>query len=451
MPTTSGMDSASVSSLLANSRELVSSRWRQLGAAIGLTAALGAVLWFILIKVLGGMEPSGDSGLPSAGSIYFSITLSWAILVAAMVTPMAASTAAIADDDDAPLGWTKAALRSLPSMWLRLAIPTLPLLLLGLWAVHDLFDAFKQMAAAFENLDAAPAEEPGEPLSFKALEFLFGSAPMRWAIFATTIGLWFLWSATRATGRDEGKLPHAPWQLFGRSPLLVCGLTGVSSVVLGPLLTKSLGSLGDGLGSLAGPAAEAAGAEGASTGVVLVIGMVISAFIGAVAIPWIALFREEGEFLYISADDGTLAPGAPAVAEPSLEQASAVESSTPLAATPAPAPPSPPVAQQQVVDEQHAVPAGGSAGAWWFLQAGAQVVVQLAAAPGAAVTPVVADATGAWLATQQAPQPGAASFVAPAPAWYLLGAWNSGAEAAQVAMRCITPPDAQRAPQQAAG
>ncbi len=433
------MDSSSISSLLANSRELVTSRWRQLAAAIGVTALLGAVLWFILIQLAGsvGGGDSSTGGLPSKGGIFLSITIAWAILISTFVVPMAASTAAIADEgDDSTFGWASAAVRSLPWMWLRLAIPTAPLLLLGLWAVNDVFAMFSDLAAQIEAGAASevPAE-PSEPLSFQMVELLFGSAPMRWAAFATVLGLWFLWSATRATGRDERMLPHAPWRLFGRSPLVVAGLAGISAVVLGPLLGTALKSLGSGLGSIAGDV-DTDSAEGASTMAVLIVGMVISAFIGAVAIPWIALFREGDGLVTRSSGAATVDP---------------VGASEPVAAAaPVTHAAGPPAATVQLVDQNHVAAANASAGAWWYLQGGANVIVQVAAAPGVSVTPVVSDAAGAWLGLQDTGQPGAASLVVPVAGWFLLGAWNGAPQPTQIAMRFTLPLDAQPAPQQQA-
>lgn len=446
------MDSASISSLLANSRELAISRWRQLAAAIGVTALLGAALWFILIQVAG--SAGGDSssgGLPSKGGIFLSVTIAWAILVTTFVVPMAASTAAIADEgDDSTVGWAGLALRSLPWMWLRLAIPTAPLLLLGMWAINDVFGMFSNLAAQMEAAAAsggAPAE-PSKPLSFQLLELLFGSAPMRWAVFATVLGLWFLWSATRATGRDERLLPHAPWRLFGRNPLVVSCLAGISAVVLGPLLGKSLNSLGSGLGSIAGDV-DAASAEGASTVAVLVVGMVISAFIGAVAIPWIALFREGDGFVMRTRGDATVDPVGAAEPPAALDVVSPLATADATATAPAPAM-GPPAATVQLVDQSHVAAANASAGSWWYLQHGANVIVQVAATPGVPVTPVASDAAGAWLGMHETGQPGAASLLVPAAGWFLLGAWNAAPQPTQIAMRFTLPLDAQPAPQQQA-
>ena len=443
------MNLDSVTTLLGTSRHLAASRWRQLATAIGLTALLGAVLWFLLIKVAGGIggDPSAEGGMPSKGGIFLSLTIAWAILVSAFVVPMAASTAAIADDgDDSTLGWTGAALRSLPWMWLRLAIPTLPLLLLGLWAVNDLFGALSDLAASMESAAAGGAAEPSEPTSFRVAELLFGSAPARWAVFSAILGLWFMWSATRATGQDDGALPHAPWRMFGRNPLIVAALAGISAVVLGPLLGKALSSLGGGLGSMTG-AAEGGG-DGASTMAVLVVGMVISAFIGMVAIPWIALFTEDDGF----AARRTAASAHPGSGiEPGLDAAAhAGYATTAAAAAPAQAQ-APlqgvPAAVHKVIDQTHVAAPGIPAGAWWYLQAGAQVMVQVAAGHDTtSVSPIASDAAGAWLDMHATGQPGAAAVVVPLLGWYLLGAWNAGTENAQVTMRFTLPMDAQPAP-----
>lgn len=454
------MDFTSVTTLFATTRELATSRWRQLATAIGLTAVLGAVLWFLLIKVAGGIsgDASSGGGMPSKGGIFVSLTIAWAILVSAFVVPMAASTAAIADDgDDSPLGWTGAALRSLPWMWLRLAIPTLPLLLIGLWAVNDLFGALSDLAASMQAsaTGGAPAE-PGTPLSFKVAEFMFGSAPARWIVFSTILGLWFMWSATRATGRDEGALPHAPWRMFGRNPLIVAGLAGISAVVLGPLLSKALSSLGGGLQSVAGSTTEASG-DGASTVAVLVVGMIISAFIGAVSIPWIALFSDaDGSVSRSARASGPepargLDPSLDADIHAGFATAHVVEAGHAAAPAPALATTGVPAAVHQVVDQHHVAGSGAPAGSWWYLQAGAQVTVQVASGHDTtSVSPVVSDAAGGWLGMHANGQPGAATVAIPAIGWYLLGAWNAGPQDAQVMTRFTLPMDAQPAPQQLA-
>ncbi len=445
------MDFSSVTTLLATSRELATTRWRQLATAIGLTALLGAVLWYLLIKVVGSMGGGEtlEGGMPSKGGIFLNLTIGWAILVSAFVVPMAASTAAIAEDgDESPLGWTGGAFRSLPWMWLRLAIPTLPLLLLGLWAVNDLFSALSGGLLSGEM-----------PRSFRMIEFLGESAPARWVLFSAVLGLWFMWSATRATGQDERALPHAPWRLCGRSPVIVAALAGLSAVALGPLLGKALSSIGGGLDSVAGGVAEGSG-ESASTVAVLIVGMVISAFIGMVAIPWIALFREDDGFVARTTIDATPAPGSQVDAgaahagDANAAEATLAQSQT--YAQEAPAAHGVPAAVHQVVDQSHFTAPGIPAGAWWYLQAGAQVMVQVAAGHDTtSVTPIASDAAGAWLDMHATGQPGAAAVTVPALGWYLLGAWNAGTENAQVQMRFTLPMDAQPAPpqegQQAAG
>ncbi|MCW2920845.1 MAG: hypothetical protein JWL76_719 [Thermoleophilia bacterium] len=456
------MDFSSVTTLLATSRGLATARWRQLATAIGLTAVLGAVLWFLLIKVAGGIggDATSGGGMPSKGSLFMSITIAWAILVSAFVVPMAASTAAIADDgDDSPLGWTGGALRSLPWMWLCLAIPTLPLLLIGLWAVNDLLSAFSTALAGVAP-ESEAASSLASPMSFKVADFLFGSAPARWIVFSTVLGLWFMWSATRATGQDERAMPHAPWRLFGRNPLIVAALAGISAVALGPLLSKALSSLGGGLESVAGGAAEGGG-DGASTMAVLIVGMVISAFIGVVAIPWIALFSDHDGL--VARPDRAVDPDPATGVDPGLDAATHAAYASAHVAEPVQQAPAPvyattgvPAAVHQVIDQHHVAGSGAPAGSWWYLQAGAHVTVQVASGHDTtSVSPVVSDAAGGWLGMHANGQPGAATVAIPAIGWYLLGAWNAGPQDAQVMMRFTLPMDAQPAPvdaaQQAAG
>jgi hypothetical protein len=185
--------------------------------------------------------------------------------------------------------------------------------------------------------------------------------------------------------------------------------------MLGPLLSKSFGQFGHALGRAAQVGA-AADTTGGSAIVVALVGMFLSAFIGAVAIPWIALYAN-------------------------------VERAEPIAATPEPAPA--PTSDKAFVvhDGVVTLQPGQPGGTWWYLRAGDTVEIALAQAAGVA-TPAAADAVGAWLTPREGTHAGAAAFDIPADGWFLLGAWPTGPVGAQLPIQLTVPEHAHAAPAQ---
>jgi len=426
------MDRSPPALFFATCRDLVMRRWLQLLAAIAITAAADGVLWVIARKVAssatgasaGSSPDAASSGAPSMVGISIALTIVWAIVVAIMALPMLAATAALTDDDDSPVGWLSESLHAAPAMWVRLALPTFPLLLLGLWMMHGLLGAFASMSESLTT-----GEEPSKPLSFTVGEALFGHSIGRWLVFAAVLGVWYLWSATRATGTEDQLVPSAPWNLHGRNPLAVVGLVLLSSIVLGPVLVKALKGITPALGEAAG--------TGSGIFSVVLLGFVLAAFISAVAIPWIALFGDAPA--PAMADDGDLGH-APNPTEPDATLVAAAGA------------PEAPAAAPQVVDLALTSQPGQLTGTWWYLRAGSQSWIQVAGRDGAPPpAPATLDAASQWQTLQPVQQPGAALLVAPADGWYQLGAWVADTLPTQVAIRLTLPADAQPAPQHEAG
>lgn len=419
------MDPAPTSLLVTRTRDLLLARWKPLAAAVVATALVDGLLWVVAEKLLSGVSGGGESsGAPSFGTLAVTLTLVWAIIVAVLVLPMGAALAALTDADAAPIAWWPRALKSLPAQWLRLALPTLPLLLLMLWLVQSVTSLMKQATAGQLTGD------PGTPLPFKIVEQL-GHAPVRWALFIVAVGIWFLWSTTFATGRDERFAPRAFWRLHGVAPLHVGILVAISALAIGPVLSKAAGGMGSGLSGLGPQAGDAAGAS-SGVGVIILFGALLAAFIGAVAVPWVALFSTEGG--WSSSDDGAGLDTGPAMQSHAQAHAPAP------AAAPAAAP------EHRQVERVLEAQAGTPAGVWWYLRAGSMSLVEVAGSTPAQPSPVVSDGQGAWQSVQAGATPDTAQFTAPIDGWYLLAAWPTDPAAHQVRLRVLVPADAQEAP-----
>ncbi|MCZ4497092.1 MAG: hypothetical protein JWM25_1677 [Thermoleophilia bacterium] len=421
------MDHAPLSLLVTRTRDLLLARWKPLVAAVVATALADGLLWVVAEKLLSGATGGESGGAPSFGTVAVTLTLVWAIIVAVLVLPMAAATAALTDTEDAPIAWWPRALKSLPAQWLRLALPTLPLLLLMLWLMQSVTSLMKRATAGQLTSD------PGTPLPFKIVEQL-GQAPVRWALFIVAVGIWFLWSTTFATGRDERLAPRAFWRLHGVAPLHVAILVAISALAIGPVLSKAAGGVGSSLSGLGPQAADAASAS-SGVGIIIVFGALLAAFIGAVAVPWIALFSTEGGWSV--PDDGTGTPAlAPAVDAATPQPQGAVAAEAPVAAAPA----------HRRVESVLEAQAGTPAGAWWYLRAGSTSLVKVTGSTQAQPSPVVSDGQGAWQSVQPGATPNTAQFTAPIDGWYLLAAWPIEPAPHQVRLRVLVPADAQAAP-----
>ena len=454
------MDVAQLSPWFASTIELAKSRWRQLLIAVGVTAAVDGLLWILAKALLGHATGAfqGTDGPPAMLTVHGSFLLVWAVMVLLLVLPMAAATAALSSDEDEPALWLRDAAASVPAQWIRLALPTLPTLLLGMWVMQSLISYIKQ---AFSG---GGLTEPAMPLALKVAQLL-GHAPVRIALFTAIVGVWYLWSAIWSTRDDRRLLPSAPWQLHGAPPLAVGVAVLGTSLVLGPLLSKALDQFGSALGSAM--SAQTAATDGGSTFLIVLLGAFIAAFIGAVAIPWIALFRDEdwsidadvvqphggvtgAQTSSVAATATTMVAPASAATTPIATVVPAAASAEahatqPVAAQPLAAPAAP---AQQVSDQVVPAQPGEAAGAWWYVPAGGRVLVEVAAASGVPQA-VVADAAGAWQTTEPGPHPGAAAFTAPADGWFLLGAWLTDETPQHVRIRLTLPAQAQPAPQAA--
>ncbi|MCW2972587.1 MAG: hypothetical protein JWN72_860 [Thermoleophilia bacterium] len=404
-------------------------RRRQLVVAVGAAAVAIAIVSKLASKLLESLDLGASGGEPKSLVVVAGIVLvAWAVKVALLALLFAVVTATLADRDSPGLtGWLPAVGPTLPSFAKVAAATTVIAPVLLIWTYQGAVSMLNKAkeasdATALASLSSSP------PLPVRTMAFFADHALAKLLVLGVLGTAWLAFSTRRALAlrtAEEGPLA-------GPTPVVTAGLAFASLLVSGVVL----GSTAGGFANLMPGFTASDGILGSMVGVffaTVVTGAVIAAWNIAYD-PELAAASRAGELpLDALAGDpsheaATAAAGdaahPPAYADPSQQQA--------------------PPAFQQVDSIVDAVP-DAPAGAWWFVRAGGSVLIEVAG-QGAQPQPIVQGADGSWHPVQPGAHPAAGGFLAPADAWYLLGAWLTDGVPQQVRIRLTLPADAQAAP-----
>jgi len=455
------MDLSPLLELGSNIRDLVADRWRQLLIAIVGVAVLNTGLWTLLIHIpTGSVDPSTSGATPDLGTIkltlYFAVLMFWGMLVTILVAPMSAASTSLADDDDAPAGWLRSLAPNFGKQWIRLGLVTLPFMLFGLWMLHDTFSLLGQMFST-----TGGGEPGGMPLSMTIGKLLFGHTLSRWGIGIVMVGVWLLWTGSQVTGVDNGILPSSPMSVARDKSFPVVVLTLASAVFLGPVLFEALGHAGKALlsSSILGESLQG-GEKSASIITMGGLGLLVTVFLSAVSIPWVALFRTvEGVNFTFEANPEAPTPNAggptPGYAVAATQQSRAVATAQSTHAQhsiqpqAAPLAPVPGEAPRTYHDRTGVVSADAPTGWWVYLPAGTSPIVRARWSDGPALRLLGATQDGQWFALT-AVDVETGTFTAPADGWFMLALQLQGAAPQSFAAQLDLPAGAQLADQAAA-
>ena len=386
-------------------------------------------------KILGGGSSGGSSGgAPSMVGISIGISIVYAIVVAFIAWPMAvAATALTEGEDEVPLSFIEEVPGAAVRHWLRLCVLWSPLLVLAILLVRAMVNAFADAFSA-----AAAGGEPSTPLVLKVAELL-GKHPMDWLLAVAMVGAWCLYAAADAVDVQRGVLPGSPAPLVKPRLAGVLVLAVASTVVFGPVMRTVLKGLGE---QLFGPASSATGSSAEGMGIVAVVGvtLVVAVFTSLVALAWIALFDEHGEWgepVHIGdGGDDTLGVEPHQVATADFGAAAATAAATP---------------QPQLHDLQGVIQPGGMQG-WWVHAAQAGDVIQAWSAVGQGAPPriMACDPNGQWIQPAASAPDGSVTLQVPAAGWWHVAAICQDASPQNVGVRLQLPPGAQLQQQAAA-